>query len=126
MVGASQERKDVRLLAGRGFDHGKMKAACLEFAKATPKSIFQPTGVAHGVVGNPDLLIIIENFVESQSVRHLADYDLSHQFTRQDALVAIGLSEEAIEAWKRLKVSDQSLAMLFVTVMSYWPVLGGR
>lgn len=46
-----------------------------------------------------DLARVAENFVDLQAARHLADYDVEHPHSREDALISIEQCREARSAW---------------------------
>jgi uncharacterized protein (UPF0332 family) len=126
-VGAAHERAPFRQFAGRAFVHAKMKAACEEFAKTSPKSeLLKPFWAGFQVANNLEVRTIAENFIDLQEQRHAADYDLSRRFSRQDANIAADQAQEAIEAWKKLKAQQEKLALLFALSLMLWPGLSGR
>jgi hypothetical protein len=126
-IGAGHNRNALRQFAGRAFVHGKMKAVCDEFTKATPKSdALKPFWPALGIHGNADMGTIAENFIDLQEARHDADYNLSRHFTRQDAATASDKTQDAIDAWNRLKAANESLSLLFALALMVWPGLSGK
>jgi hypothetical protein len=126
-IGAGHNRNALRQFASRSFVHGKMKTACDEFTKATPKSdALKPFWPALAVQGNTDLKTVALNFIDLQEARHEADYNLSRHFTRQDATTATDKTQDAIEAWGRLKAANEPLALLFALSLMLWPGLSGK
>jgi hypothetical protein len=126
-VGTAHNRSMLRQFAGRAFVHGKMKAVCDEFTKATPKSdALRPFWHRLAVHGNADAQTVAENFIDLQESRHDADYNLSRHFTRQDASTAADKAKDAVEAWNRLKAANEELALLFALSLMLWPGLSGR
>jgi uncharacterized protein (UPF0332 family) len=126
-VGAGHNRTALRQFAGRAFVHGKMKSVCDEFTKATPKSdALKPFWPAFGVQASVDLKTVAENFIDLQEARHDADYNLSRPFTKQDAKTASDKTQDAVEAWNRLKAANEPLALLFTLSLMLWPGLSGK
>ena len=105
----------------------KMKAACEEFLKRTPRSdLLQPFWPTLQVATNVEVRTIAQNFVDLQEQRHAADYDLSTRFSRMEALTAADRVEEAMDAWDVLKAGNEQLALLFALSLMLWPGLGAR
>jgi uncharacterized protein (UPF0332 family) len=64
-----------------------------------------------------DLRTVAKNFTELQEHRHRADYDLQTVYTRIDAIRMVGLAEDAVAAWNRIKRADRSVAKLFAVML---------
>jgi uncharacterized protein (UPF0332 family) len=114
-----------RQVMSRGFEHGKMKAACLEFVKHTPTKILQGPWKRYQLPTS-DLSTLCQAFGSLQDLRHAADYDFSASFTRQHALDAIGVAEQAMAAWQRVLSQTPKLAHFFATVLLTWPLIEKR
>ena len=126
-VGVANDRTSLRQFAARAFVHGKMKAVCEEFTKSPPKSdLLKPFWATFGVANNLEVRTIAENFLDLQEQRHLADYDLSQRFLRQNAIFAANQVQEAMNAWDILKNQHEKLALLFALSLMLWPGLSGR
>ena len=126
-IGAGHNRSALRQFASRAFVHGKMKIACDEFTRATPKSdALKSFWPALGVPTNADSKTVALNFIDLQEARHDADYNLSRHFTRQDAATAADKTQDAIDAWDRLKAANEPLALLFALSLMLWPGLSGK
>lgn len=127
IVGAAHDRTKLRQFAGRSLVHGKMKNVCEEFIKGMPKSdLLKPFWPRLHVTSNAEIKTIAEAFINLQELRHAADYDLAHAFTRQDAETAADQAKDAIDAWNRLRAANEQLALLFTLSLMLWPGLGGR
>jgi hypothetical protein len=104
-----------------------MKSVCEEFIKSTPKSdLLKPFWPMFQVGASADIRTVAATFINLQELRHAADYDLAHTFTRQDADTAADLAKDAIEAWNRVRAANEQLAFLFVLSLMLWPGLAGR
>jgi hypothetical protein len=126
-VVAGHDRLALRQFARRAFVHAKMKAVCEEFLKTAPRSeLLQSFWPALHVTTNVEVQTIARNFVDLQEQRHASDYDLSARFSRQEALAAADLAEEAMEAWDSLRSSHEQLALLFALSLMLCPGLGTR
>ena len=126
IIGTGQNRAELRQLAGRAFEHGKMKALCIEFNKPTPVALLQPFWTSLNIPANADIRKVADHFHQLQELRHNADYDLSLSFTRVSALDAADLADEARQAWDRVKHNQPALAKFFATTLLLWPSLSGR
>jgi uncharacterized protein (UPF0332 family) len=126
-VGTAHNRTELRQFGGRALVHGKMKNVCEEFIKGTPKSdLLKPFWPTLHVTASADLKTVAATFINLQELRHSADYDLSHAFTRQDAETAADQAKDAIDAWNRVRGANEELALLFSLSLMLWPGLGGR
>ena len=127
IIGTAHDRTKLRQFAGRSLIHGKMKNVCEEFIKGTPKSdLLKPFWSRLRVTASADIKTIAEAFINLQELRHSADYDLAHAFTRQDAETAADQAKDAMDAWNRVRTANEELALLFVLSLMLWPGLGGR
>jgi hypothetical protein len=54
-------------------------------------------------VPSSDLKFVARTFVDLQQARHQADYDLSHPFTRAEAIDLIERVEDAVAKWKSIR-----------------------
>ncbi len=118
IVGTSHDRKPLRELLGRAFNHGEMLDICKSFRSgtgglpATVERAFKPLTIPQ------ELQQIADNFVTLQNERHQADYDLSAKFRRRDALEAHALADECIKLWP--KISSHSATDFFLVGLSTW------
>lgn len=106
------ERKKLRNLLSRTFDHGEMKATCDWYCGSPfPQSV---TGIWPVLIPPPksragapppspipnDLKLVAEAFRELQAKRHKADYAVDKRFTRTQAIDEVHRAEAAFAAWK--------------------------
>mgnify|MGYP001569762097 CR=1 FL=1 len=126
-IGTANHRSQFREFAGRAFVHGKMKNVCEEFVKTQPKSDLLNSFWLHlSVPACIDIRTVAENFVDLQEQRHAADYNLSRRFKRHDAKRAFDQAQEAIDAWKRVRIRQPNISLLFALSLMLWPGLGSR
>ena len=99
----------------RLFEHGKMRAAserqrgeCNRFINSNPLPALGPhlECVLH-------LQVVADAFVESQQLRHTADYDNATRWTRTDVLTQITLVEDAFQSWRAIRDEPTAQAYLF-------------
>jgi uncharacterized protein (UPF0332 family) len=129
LFGTGKGDEAFRQVAARAFIHGRMKSVCTEFVKPNPQqvhSLIQPFWQKLGIANNPQARLIAQTFIDLQDDRHIADYDLTVSFSRQDALNAIMRAEQALTAWRQLKVAGPGISRLFAMSMILWPSLAGR
>ena len=123
VVGALPNRRLLRQVAMRSVSHSKLKGVCKEFQKSVPKDSLKPIW---GSLPNPELTTICEALCDLQELRHEADYDLTLPVTRQGALDACFLAEEAMAAWGRIKGAERELLHRFATILLLWSGLSQR
>lgn len=105
------ERKKLRHVLSRAFEHGEMNSTCKSFGSGTlPQAISSNYG---GAVSVPaDLRDVANAFCELQKARHEADYAVHVRFTRREAIAQINRAIKAFQAWER--VSRHPVAKLFL------------
>jgi hypothetical protein len=97
----------------RAFAHADMKSVCSQYAKASlPGSIHAQIAPLLSAPIDPDLKFVAETFVDLQEVRHLADYDLAHKFSRVDVLASIDSATIAFTNWKKVRSSANAQVFL--------------
>ena len=133
LVGGGPANKPLRDLGRRAIAHAKLKDVCTEFEKPTPRSSllkpFWDTANRHDphrIVGDSDLATICRALRDLQELRHVADYDFARDFLRQEATDACDRSQEAMDAWARLRVAKPEVVKLFATTILLWAGLSGR
>ena len=106
---AGADRDGLRNSLRRGFAHRTMKNAARQFAAGglSPK----PAAALGGRSIQPQLSSLADTFVDLQEYRHLADYDLTAPFTRDEALGLQLEAELAFDDWNtvRCRLCDRSL-----------------
>lgn len=101
----------------RAFEHATMRHVC--------KSLLTPTSALIGtfrLTPTDDLRIVAEAFNSLQDARHTADYDLSSNLDRNDAVLKIRLAESAFAAWRRIRAREEANVFLVALLMRReWP-----
>jgi uncharacterized protein (UPF0332 family) len=99
------KRAAQRPLLARGFEHGRMKAACEKKRSELRAHL--------GIIPPPadltiarQLLAVADMFIKSQDLRHLADYDNSRTWTRTQVLTQISDITAAFQSWKVIRNED--------------------
>ena len=75
--------KDQRVRLGRMFEHSKMRNASFKAAGSGLTPV------------ETDLIRVIEAFSQLQRDRHIADYDVSEVWSRDDVTISLALAAEA-------------------------------
>jgi uncharacterized protein (UPF0332 family) len=125
-AGAQDADWPLAAIVSRAATHADMKSASRAFLSSSPPALWQKVWAQLGIATNADLRIVAEAFVRLQQERHRADYDLSHSFTKQEALDLIQTAPEAIEAWDRLKRSQRQVCLVASTALLLWKQLAAR
>lgn len=116
------ERKNLRNLLSRAFEHAEMKDVCKSFKSGTLKdSITNNYGVASLP---PELRDVAEAFFVLQEQRHLADYAVHQRFTRSEAITEVVRAKEAFAKWQLVR--KDPAARLFLTCLLIGKKLQGR
>ena len=64
---------------------------------------------------NPDLVLVMQTFIDLQGARHDADYDVVKRFTRSEARNWVTKAQDAFLAWTRAGgVADSDNARLLM------------
>ena len=118
MFGAEDERAILRSWLARKFEHGAMKKAAQAFASGASRrgSHGKFLGVLNGRPVQPEIVHIAETFVQVQSARHDADYNMSKTFDKRSVLNLAHKVERSFENWPKIRNSIQAdvfLAGLF-------------
>ena len=100
----------------RTLSHGEMKKASSMIANdKLPKGLHPPGG---GYAAPSDLKTEANAFVNLQQARHEADYDLSRVFRRREVLAFVQSARHAMEAWDRVRKTDD--ARLYLACFHLW------
>lgn len=97
--------RDEELLARlvRVYNHGEMRRVAATFyGQQLPRSLRSD----EAYVAPEDLRIVARAFFELQDARHAADYDLTRDFTRAQALTFVQRVRDAFAAWGRIRNTD--------------------
>jgi uncharacterized protein (UPF0332 family) len=123
IIGTQQDKSAFRHVLGRAFVHSDMKAACESFSGGTLKK-GASKGLPSGFGIPKEIRHIADTFVELQSKRHAADYDLTERFNRADVLYSRMKAKTAIRRFKQLKKSDAK--KFFLVCLLVWKTLANR
>ncbi len=102
-------RDALRASLRRAFDHSTMRRACQEIVKPNEGKLHS---ALCGVPCPPRLKDVAAAFVELQQARHEADYDVTHRYTRREALEMVMLAEGAFDDWRAARNSIPAEAFL--------------
>jgi uncharacterized protein (UPF0332 family) len=105
---------DIGFLMRRAFEHGSMKKICRSFAGGS-----LPQNIQHFQTGQiePDLRKVAKIFVALQEARHIADYDLVHTFTKQEATDRVNEAKDAFATWKVIKKLPNTALLLIALAL---------
>jgi hypothetical protein len=120
-VGAAGERRSLRHVMSCAFQHSAMKDAAQRFKSGQLSDTWQ---VAFPGPIPPALRTIAGAFVAAQEDRHEADYDLTAEFIRTDAVAAADRADQAMRLW--VTVSATQHARLFLISLLAWRQLQGK
>ena len=125
-IGKGSKDAKMRGLMTRAFVHTQLRQACLDVGTRTPSPILQPFFAALNPLGSPELQRLARAFVELQSRRHRADYDLSIPFTRAEVLLLLQDAQQARDDWNTLKTNQFELSRFFSLLLLLRGSLGAR
>ena len=118
MFGVEDERAILRSWLARKFEHGAMKKAAQAFVSGS--SVRGGHGKfllgLNGRPVQPEIVHIADTFVQVQSARHEADYDMSKTFDNISVLNLAHRVDRSFEDWPKARNSIQAdvfLAGLF-------------
>lgn len=87
-----------RSALGRTFEHKAMKNVCDDYVKNFYSAGKPESGVR--------LMNVAQTFARLQQKRHTADYDVSFNWSRTNAIVQIDLASAAFEDWGAIRNED--------------------
>jgi uncharacterized protein (UPF0332 family) len=123
VMGTGHSQRPYRHVLARAFSHSAMNGACRSFAGGTlPNRIAE--ALPNGFVVPVAIRRIAREFLDLQAARHLADYDLTASFLREDVLIAVQRAEGAIREFRNLPATD--VKKFFLACLWAWAVLGNR
>jgi hypothetical protein len=100
----------------RTLSHSEMKKASSMIASdELPKRLQSPGG---GYAAPLDLKTVANAFVTLQQARHEADYDLARTFRRREVLDFVQSARDAMDAWDRVRNTDD--ARLYLACFQLW------
>lgn len=127
IIGAGKQRSSLRKLARRSLIHGKMKNLCDEFTKPTPSSrLLQPFWISLQISSISEIVGVAGSFRDLQQLRHEADYDLTRNILRIDAIEACEKVGAAMDSWSKAKKHHSEVVHLFCVALLLWPSLSQR
>ncbi|MGJ0557608.1 hypothetical protein [Methylocystis sp.] len=107
----------LRAKLQRAFSHGDMKNVCLQFGGVSGRSPQKLQALLSAQLA-PGLVAVARAFVDLQEARHAADYDVSTDFNRADALSLIQKVEAAFSAWRGEKNSSDARVFLIALLIN--------
>ncbi len=122
-IGGQHERAPYRHVLGRAFVHATMRDACKSFAGGTLRDAVRK-GLHPTFSVPPSVSDIATKYVELQDMRHLADYDLTEKFNRENVLTLVLEAETAIGAFS--SAPDSNEKTFFLACLWAWGTLGRR
>lgn len=90
----------LRDQVARAFDHSSMRQVCAAFSGSST----MPKGI-QGLLATPiepELRAVAKLFVDLQTQRHDADYNMTAKFTRLQVLALLRNSRRTVRNWKRM------------------------
>lgn len=103
---------------GRGLSHTGMKKTAKVISARGPLSAFGQVSFP------PDVVAVARAFVELQDGRHRADYDVTTDFTAQEASSLLALAETAFAQWRAVRGDDR--ANLFLHLLFFYEQFSKR
>jgi len=108
--GRGYRRRQLRYQLARSFEHRRMRIAAQEVGRFTV-----PPGGAGPV---PATLVECSlSFVRLQLDRHLADYDQSRTFGREEVLTKLEAAEQILERWPSIRRHPATEAFLLALLV---------
>lgn len=126
-IGAHHSQAAYRRVLGRAFSHSVMKQACVSFGGGTLRAAVAkglPKGAGGTYLIPQPIQDLAVTFSELQEKRHLADYDLTDQFSRLDVLALIDQARNRVAAFAQLPASDDK--RFFLACLWAWKELANR
>lgn len=116
LIGTTAQRRDLRQITSRAFQHRTMFEASMAFSSGKMPQSFQ--GFAS--VGPVPLAVkdIARMFGRCQGERHRADYDLSARFERQEVIALLTDVELALAAFRPAR--REPMARLYLIALLLW------
>jgi hypothetical protein len=122
LIGNVRERKPLRHALARAYDHGEMASAAKSFYGGTlPAPIQWHVGK---LMVTAELKQMAGLFLEAQEQRHLADYDLTAVFRREEAIALIERVRQVFEDWDA--IADDPATHFFLVCLLIWNRLKSR
>ena len=115
LVGSAPEARGLRATMRRAFGHVEMKDAAKGFASGRLSPKLEAALRTDEVP--VDLAVVATSFVNLQSKRHTADYDLSADLLPSDAREAVILAVRAGAAWERVRDTEPARVFLVALLL---------
>ena len=122
LLGTSKERTALRDLLARAFDPRSMSEACRRFAR--PRLRRELAACAEEASLPRDLRRVAWTYLTLRHHRLRADYDPDAEFEREEAELLLGMAEEALRSWRRVRGS--SAARIFLLALLLGDRIGGN
>lgn len=116
----------LRRLVQRAFPHGQIKSACKDFVaadaalKRSPARETNVPDALESMIAFPlgaEFIFVLGAFIELQEARHKADYDLTEQWNRLEALTKVDLAARAFTKWAAVRRSPN--AVVFMSCLAF-------
>ena len=116
LIGTTAERRDLRQITSRAYQHRTMLEASLAFSGGTmPQNLRDFASVGPVPIPVKDLAGL---FGRCQSERHKADYDLSARFEREEVVELADELDLAIAAFRPIR--REPMARLYLVSLLLW------
>jgi hypothetical protein len=97
----------------RSFEHKNLKEAANKIiAQSSPQPPWPSQLLSTPI--EPELVRVCNAFVDLQSLRHQADYNISKTFKRADVLIEVSRAKAAHQDWSQIKASDNATVFLLL------------
>ena len=116
LIGTTAERRDLRQITSRAFQHRTMLEASVAFSGGTMPQSFQGFKSVGPVP--TEIKRLANLFGRCQSQRHTADYDLSARFERAEVIKLVDEVEQAIAAFRPVRRGP--MARLYLVSLLLW------
>ena len=125
-IGKGIKDAALRQLMMRAFVHTQMREACVDVQKHTPPAVLKDHFAVLKPLSSPELQRLSQAFIDLQTQRHRADYDLSSPFSRAEVTPLLGLAQQARDDWNTLKTQNPELSRFFCVLLLLRAGLGAR
>lgn len=108
-----------RAIVRRAFTHSGLRKTCASWWGSEQHG-HVPDGWRDAVGADDvtaDLQFVADSLVEVQQARHVADYDVSRAFSREDALDLVQRTEHAFQAWERVTAGGRPERRAFLLAL---------
>ena len=115
----------LNILIIRAFNHGQMREVCSGFVaiSSTPRSQRVPAATREllSLPLEPDLVQVLQAFVDLQEARHQADYDVAKDWNRLNVINHVQTAQLAFAAWANVrKTPNAAVVMAAFLLQKHW------